>query len=252
MSWKALHPTIGIVLGSGLGSFVSQMEILEAVAYEEIEGLPRTRVNGHLGRFVFGKIGDVPLVAADGRVHLYEGWSPLEVTAHVRFLAERGVTRLVLTNAAGCCNANFTPGNWMMLSDQLNLTHASPLVGRPAFQDLSEIYSKNLRNHFARTAENLGVPLHQGVYAGVIGPQYETPAEVRMLQHLGADAVGMSTVLESIQARALGLEVAGFSCLTNWAAGLQPGTLAHEDVLATGRASAEQLAHVLAAAIPTL
>jgi purine-nucleoside phosphorylase len=252
MSWKALHPTLGIVLGSGLGSFVSQMEIVEAVAYEEIEDLPQTRVNGHLGRFVFGKIGEVPMVVADGRVHLYEGRSALEVTAHIRWLAERGVTRLLLTNAAGCCNPQFNPGQWMMLSDHLNLTHTSPLLGRPAFQDLSEIYSAKLRAHFAKTAAEIGVTLHEGVYAGVVGPQYETPAEVRMLQRLGADAVGMSTVLEAIQARALGMEVVGFSCLTNWAAGLQPGTLAHEDVLASGRQSAEQLARVLAAAIPTL
>jgi purine-nucleoside phosphorylase len=252
MSWQSLRPSWGLVLGSGLGSFVEQMEFVAEVPFGEIEGLPKSKVPGHAGRFVFGRIGGVLTVAAQGRVHLYEGLTGREVTAHTRWMAERGVQRLVLTNAAGTCNPKFAPGTWMMLRDHLNLTHTSPLVGGPNFFDMSEVYSSRLRAHFALTAQRRGITLHEGVYAGLLGPQYETPAEIRMMQTLGADAVGMSTVLEAIQARALGIEVAGFSCLTNWAAGLHPGTLGHEEVLETGKSAAGQLATVLAEAIPTL
>lgn len=252
MSWKLLQPAWGLVLGSGLGSFVDQMEILETVRYSDIEGLPVSKVSGHAGRFVFGHIGDVLVVAAQGRVHLYEGRTAQEVTAHVSWMAQRGVRHLVLTNAAGTCNPAFAPGTWMMLSDHLNLTHQSPLTGGPNFYDMSEVYTRRLRGHFAVVARELGVTLHEGVYAGLPGPQYETPAEVRMLRTLGADAVGMSTVLEAIQARALGLEVAGFSCLTNWAAGLHAGTLGHEEVLETGKTAAAALARVLQQAVPKL
>jgi purine-nucleoside phosphorylase len=252
MSWQSLHPTWGLVLGSGLGSFVEQMEIVAEVPYHGMEGLPQSKVPGHAGRFMFGRVGGVLTVAAQGRSHLYEGLTAREVTAHVRWMAEQGVRRLVLTNAAGTCNAAFAPGSWMMLRDHLNLTHTSPLVGGPNFFDMSEVYSGRLREHFASTAKHLGVQLYEGVYAGMLGPQYETPAEVRMVQRLGADAVGMSTVLEAIQARACGVEVAGFSCLTNWAAGLHAGTLSHEEVLETGKRAAGELARVLAAAIPKL
>ncbi len=249
MSWEALRPQWGLVLGSGLGSFVEQMEIVATVPYAEIEGLPCSRVSGHVGRFVFAKIGGVLALVAQGRVHLYEGGTGADVAAHVRWMAARGVQRLVLTNAAGTCNPAFAPGSWMMLGDHLNLTGTSPFLGGPHFHDMSEVYSRLLRSHFQKTAHTLGMTLHEGVYAGLLGPQYETPAEVRMLRTLGADAVGMSTVLEALQARALGLEVAGFSCLTNWAAGLHPGTLGHEEVLATGQQAAGELARLLATAI---
>ena len=228
------------------------MELVAEVPYGEIEGLPKSKVPGHAGRFVFGRIGGVLAVAAQGRVHLYEGLSGREVTAHTRWMAERGVKRLVLTNAAGTCNPKHAPGSWMMLRDHLNLTHTSPLVGGANFFDMSEVYSSKLRAHFSLVAQQKGITLHEGVYAGLLGPQYETPAEIRMMQTLGADAVGMSTVLEAIQARALGIEVAGFSCLTNWAAGLHPGTLGHDEVLETGKGAAGQLAVILAEAIPTL
>ncbi len=245
MSWQSLRPEWGLVLGSGLGSFVERMEILATVPYSEIPGLPQSTVAGHAGRFVFGKISGVTLVAAQGRVHLYEGKTAAEVTAHIRWMQSIGIQRLILTNAAGTCNPDFHPASWMMLSDHLNLTHTTPLLGGPNFFDMSEVYSRALRTRFSKVAANLGTTLHHGIYAGLLGPQYETPAEVRMLRTLGADAVGMSTVLEAIQARALGIEVAGFSCLTNWAAGLHPGTLGHEEVLETGKAAAAQLATVL-------
>ena len=249
MSWQSLRPEWGLVLGSGLGSFVERMEIIATVPYSEIAGLPQSSVAGHAGRFVFGKIGSVTAVAAQGRVHLYEGKSAAEVTANVRWMQALGVKRLVLTNAAGTANPAFHPGTWMMLSDHLNLTHTTPLLGGANFFDMSEVYSKALHVRFSKVAAELGVTLHEGVYAGLLGPQYETPAEVRMLRTLGADAVGMSTVLEAIQARALGMEVAGFSCLTNWAAGLHPGTLGHAEVLETGKAAAAQLAAVLERAL---
>jgi len=252
MSWQNFRPQWGLVLGSGLGGFVERIEVSAVVSFAEIEGLPQSRVAGHAGEFVFGNLGGVPVVAARGRVHLYEGWSAAEVTANVRWMAERGIRRLVLTNAAGTCNTEFAPGTWMMLSDHLNLTGTSPLVGGPNFFDMSEVYASRLRTHFFAAAESCGTTLHEGVYAGLLGPQFETPAEVRMLQKLGADAVGMSTVLEAIQARALGLEVAGFSCLTNWAAGLSAAPLAHSEVMDTGARAAASLADLLARAIPSL
>jgi purine-nucleoside phosphorylase len=156
-----------------------------------------------------------------------------------------GVRRVVLTNAAGAINPAFKPGQWMMIADQLNLTGTSPLLGGPIFFDMSEIYPAPLRSRFAAVAAEQQIPLHEGVYAGLTGPQYETPAEVRMLRALGADAVGMSTVLEAIQARALGLEVAGFSCLTNWAAGITGRALSHEEVLAAGKEGAEKFARLI-------
>ena len=249
MSWQSLRPEWGLVLGSGLGSFVERMEIIASVPYSEIAGLPQSSVPGHAGRFVFGKVGGVTVVAAQGRVHLYEGKSAVEVTANVRWMQSMGVRRLVLTNAAGTVNPAFHPGTWMMLNDHLNLTHTTPLLGGANFFDMSEVYSKSLRARFSEVADELGVTLHEGVYAGLLGPQYETPAEVRMVRTLGADAVGMSTVLEAIQARALGMEVAGFSCLTNWAAGLHHGTLGHEEVLEVGKGAASQLAAVLERAL---
>lgn len=251
MSWENFRPQWGLVLGSGLGGFTERMRVEAAVSYADIAGLPCSRVAGHAGEFVFGTLDGVPLVAARGRVHLYEGWTGVEVTAHVRWMAERGVRRLVLTNAAGTCNRDFAPGNWMMIADHLNLTGTSPLLGGPNFHDMTEVYSRRLRAHFSRMAKAAGLTLHEGVYASLLGPQYETPAEVRMLQRLGADAVGMSTVLEAIQARALGIEVAAFSCLTNWAAGLAPGTLAHSEVVETGRTAAAALAGLLSRAIPS-
>ncbi len=242
-------PEWGIVLGSGLGSLVEEVDAILSVPYEEIPGLPVSTVSGHAGRFVFGRLVGRRVIVAQGRVHLYEGRTAEEVTAMVRFMDALGVKKLVLTNAAGSLRADFAPGTWMLLSDHLNLTGTSPLLGGANFIDMSAVYSADLRAHFSRLAAEEKTVLHSGVYAGLLGPQYETPAEVRMLRTLGADAVGMSTVLEAIQARALGLEVAAFSCLTNMAAGLSPGALDHGEVLATGRAAAEQLVRLLARAL---
>jgi purine-nucleoside phosphorylase len=243
--WRDWKPQWGIVLGSGLGAMIERVEVLAEVPYAEIDGLPVSRVPGHAGKFLFGRLGGVEVVIAQGRVHLYEGRTAAEVTAGVRFMAERGVQRLVLTNAAGTANPDFAPGTWMMLSDHLNLTGTTPLLGGPHFHDMSEVYSRKLRERFAAAAVAEKITLHPGVYAGLLGPQYETPAEVRMYRGWGADAVGMSTVLEAIQARALGLEVAGFSCLTNWAAGLSGEPLGHEEVLVMGQRAASDMVRLL-------
>lgn len=240
---------IAIVLGSGLNSLVQEPAREKIIPYSEIGGLPRSSVKGHLSRFVLGEIGKTRVVFAQGRVHLYEGYSAHEVTAGVRFLARAGMQRLILTNAAGSINPDFGPGSWMMLTDHLNLTGTTPLLGGKEFVDLNAAYSPAWRERFAGCAKMLGLTLHQGVYASVLGPQYETPAEVKMLRHLGADAIGMSTVCETIQARALGMEVAGFSCLTNWAAGLHSAPLSHDEVLATGAVASKTFANLLAAAV---
>lgn len=249
---KSQTARIGIVLGSGLGPLVDSCEVRGSVSFSEIPGLPASAVPGHAGRFVLAELGGVPLLIAQGRVHLYEGWTAQEVTANVCLMAQAGVSALILTNAAGSLNPAFSPGEWMMLSDHLNLTGTSPLMGGANFVDLSSAYSPAIRERFRATAAGLGLPLHEGVYASTLGPQYETPAEIRMFRTLGADAIGMSTVLETIQARALGLEVAGFSCLTNWGAGLQPGTLDHSEVTATGRKAAGNFVQILTKTLATL
>lgn len=241
---RGFQPRTGLVLGSGLGAFVERLYVAERIPFADA-GLPLSRVSGHAGEVILGTMGNVRLAVLSGRVHLYEGWDAAEVTAGVRLLAAAGIVSLVLTNAAGTLNPGFPPGQWMMLTDHLNLTGHSPLAGGPNFLDMSSVYTPRLREKFAAAAAVQGMPLHQGVYAGLCGPQYETPAEVRMLRTLGADAVGMSTVLEAIQARALGLDTAAFSCLTNWAAGLA-GPLDHSEVIATGRTAAGAFADLLA------
>lgn len=236
---------VAIVLGSGLSSLVQNPSLSRTISYQEITDLPRSTVSGHVGRFVLGGIGNTRVLFAQGRVHLYEGFGAREITAGVRFLARAGIARLILTNAAGSLNPDFTPGSWMMLHDHLNLTGASPLSGEEGFVDMTNAYSPAWREQFATAARGLALNLHQGVYAGLRGPQYETPAEVQMLRTLGADAVGMSTICETIQARALGLEVAGFSCLTNWAAGINQASLSHREVLAAGEVAADTLRALL-------
>ena len=238
---------VGIVLGSGLNALVAESP--DSVAYSEFPELPKPSVPGHTGRFVLGKIGSTRVIFAQGRVHLYEGHTARQITAGIRTLVAAGIKRLILTNAAGVANESFSPGAWMMITDQLNLTGTTPLLGSAEFVDLTETYSKKWRAEFARAARTENIILHEGVYAGCLGPQYETPAEVRMLRHLGADAIGMSTVLEAIQARALGLEIAGFSCLTNWAAGIGDGNLSHAEVLETGKAAAKTFSRLLDASL---
>jgi purine-nucleoside phosphorylase len=246
-----------IILGSGLNSLVDDPTDQQIIPYADCAGIPQTSVPGHAGRFVLGEMGKARVILAQGRVHLYEGLSARDVTAGVRVLAEAGIKEIILTNAAGAANPKFAAGDWMMISDQINLTGTTPLLGAPSaspartFVDLTEAFSLRLRESFRRAARKIDMVLHEGVYAGLLGPQYETPAEVRMLQRLGADAIGMSTVLEVIQARALGLEVAGFSCLTNLAAGISKEKLSHEEVLETGKAAAASFSRLLEAFLIT-
>jgi purine-nucleoside phosphorylase len=212
-------------------------------------GLSASTVPGHAGRFVLSRISGKAVLIAQGRRHLYEGLTAHEVTAGIRLMHELGVKRVVLTNAAGAIKDSMAVGELMLITDHLNLQGTTPLLGGPHFHDMSEVYSVAWRDRFLQAAAALPMPLHQGVYAALLGPQYETPAEIRMLHTLGADAVGMSTVPEAIQARALGMEVAGISMLTNWAAGLKPQTLDHSEVVAVGKEAAVSLAALLQAAL---
>lgn len=234
---------IGIVLGSGLGPLADAVVVEREVSFADA-GLPASSVPGHAGKFVFGKLGGTPVVLMKGRVHLYEGHAPRLVTAGVRWMAAQGIGKLILTNAAGTLNPDFAPGSWMMLTDHLNLTGTSPLEGAD-FIDLSIAYDAPWRENFRSAALSSATVLHEGVYAGLRGPQYETPAEIRMLRTLGADAVGMSTVLETIQARSLKLPVIAFSCLTNWAAGITAAHLDHHEVLETGKQAAQTMIGLL-------
>lgn len=249
---RASGAKVALVLGSGLGELVDDLEIEFSVSYSELAGIPASRVFGHAGRLSVTRVGGEPVLIAQGRVHLYEGWSASDVAAMVRLFHRVGVRDLVLTNAAGSLCPEFQPGRWMLISDHLNLTGASPLTGAANFADMSQVYDEDLRGILRSAAAASQIPLGEGVYAGLPGPQYETPAEIRMLRTLGADAVGMSTVLEAIQARALGLHVSALSCLTNWGAGLSASSLDHSEVIEMGRQSAGMLGDILKTAVPTM
>lgn len=245
-----MSEAIGLVLGSGLGSLADKVEVRETVSFSQA-GLPNSTVPGHEGCFLLGSFAGQDVVLMRGRVHLYEGHSAEALTEGIRWMHSKGVKRLILTNAAGSVNSEFEAGSWMMLSDHLNLTGTSPLEGGPEFVDLSEVYSESWRAVLREAAARRGTVLNEGVYAGLRGPQYETPAEVRMLRTLGADAVGMSTVLEAIQARALGMEVLGFSCLTNWASGMPGAKLDHHDVMEMGQRAAAEMVSLLESVLIT-
>jgi len=255
---STVRPLLGIVLGSGLAAYAESLEEARSFPFGELPHFVRPRVAGHPGSLWLGRRGSVPVAVLQGRVHLYEGCSPSQVVFGVRVLRALGVRGLLLTNAAGGIRDDLPKGALMRIGDHLNLTGQSPLRGDNdgrlgvRFPDLSEVYESGLGQAMEAAAKEAGLPLASGVYAQVLGPAFETPAEVRMLRTLGADAVGMSTVLEAIQARALGLEVAGFSCLTNWAAGLNAAPLAHAEVMETGARAAASLADLLARAIPSL
>lgn len=242
---RSASPRLGIVLGSGLGSVAESFGIEGELAYDRVPGLHASTVPGHAGRFVLTRPQGMPVLIAQGRNHLYEGLTAAQATAQVRVMHDLGVRTLVLTNAAGAVNQDFKVGGLMLISDHLNLTGTSPLLGGPHFKDMSEVYSRRLRSELMKIATTAKVGLFEGVYAGLLGPQYETPAEIRMLRTLGADAVGMSTVLEAIQARALGMEVIGISTLTNWAAGISQGALDHQEVMEVGRSVKTEMTALL-------
>jgi purine-nucleoside phosphorylase len=233
-----LVPQIGIVLGSGLGSLADQLTDTVAVAFDELPGWPAASAPGHAGRLLLGWLEGVPVVCLQGRLHLYEGNPERLVVEPVLLMGRLGARMILLTNAAGGVNAAYPAGTLMLISDHLNLTGRQPLLGAnddalgPRFPDFVDAWSPRLRDLMRRAAADEGINLEEGVYAGLIGPVYETPAEVRMLRTLGADAVGMSTVLEAIAARWAGLELVGVSLVTNPGAGVTGEPLSHEEVLA--------------------
>ena len=236
----SVEPRIAVILGSGLGGFADDFEDSVGIPYEEIPGFMRSTAQGHAGRLVVGKVDSVPLLAMQGRVHYYEGYSLEEVTFPIRTFKLLGIKTLILTNAAGGINVQLTQGGLMVLTDHLNLMGENPLRGPnderfgPRFPDMSSVYSPELQELAVEEAKTIGVELRRGIYGALSGPSYETPAEIHLLRNLGADAVGMSTVPEAIVARHMGLEVLGISCITNMAAGISDEPINHEEVMATG------------------
>ncbi|MFW2389902.1 MAG: purine-nucleoside phosphorylase [Polyangiales bacterium] len=230
---------VAMVLGSGLGEYANSLEEARAIPYGEIPHMPLSGVSGHAGNLVTGRRGSQRVVAMQGRSHLYEGNSPSDVVFGVRLMALLGAKTLIVTNAAGGITPGLAPGDLMAIQDQLNLTGTSSLIGPnderqgPRFLDMSAAFDAQLIEAASRVASSLDFELKAGVYAGLLGPAYETPAEVRMLRTLGADAVGMSTVLEVLAARHMGLRVLGISCISNLAAGMSEGPLSHEEVKET-------------------
>lgn len=232
-------PEIALILGSGLGDYADTMEVVETLDYHDIEGFPVSTVPGHKGRFVFGYAGGVPIVAMQGRVHFYEGYKPQDVVLPSRLMKLMGAKVLFLTNAAGGINRSFNAGDFMLITDQISMSVPSPLIGENIdelgvrFPDMSEVYSRRLRKIIENSAVTAGVPLRRGVYIQTTGPQYETPAEIRAYERLGADAVGMSTAIEAIAARHAGMEICGISCISNLAAGISVNPLTHAEVQET-------------------
>jgi purine-nucleoside phosphorylase len=247
-----------VVLGSGLGAFADRLDRSVTVPYGAIPGFPESTVAGHEGALVWGMLGRVPTVVMKGRVHYYEGHDMQRVTFPVRVLAGLGVPWLLVTNAAGGINPGFSPGDMMVITDHLNLTGHNPLRGPnderlgPRFPDMSEAYCREGRAMLHAAARNAGITLREGIYAGLGGPSYETPAEIRMLARLGADAVGMSTVAEVTVARHAGLRVMGLSVITNLAAGISATPLSHAEVTETGNRVKASLCEVLANAVGEL
>lgn len=235
----SLQPKIALVLGSGLGDFADTLESAVKIPYSEIPAFPVPTVSGHSGALVFGKKCGQDVVVLQGRIHYYEGLPQSEITLPIRVLAALGIKKLVLTNACGGVNVNFKPGDLMLISDHINFSGSNPLIGPnletfgPRFPDMSDLYTASLRDAVKEKAAVAGIALQEGVYAMYSGPNYETPAEIRMFRTLGADAVGMSTVPEALVAGHCGMQVLGISCITNMAAGILPVKLNHQEVVET-------------------
>lgn len=235
-----VEPRVGVVLGSGLGAFADEFEEAVSIPYQEIPGFGRSTAEGHAGQLVIGKIEQVPLLAMNGRLHYYEGYSLEEVTFPIRAFKLLGLKTIILTNASGGINVQLSPGTLMVITDHMNLMSANPLRGPnderfgPRFPDMSAVYSPELQEIVMEEAREINLDIRRGVYVALAGPSYETPAEIHLMRNFGADAVGMSTVPEAIVARHMDLEVLGISCITNVAAGVSDAPINHEDVMATG------------------
>jgi purine-nucleoside phosphorylase len=253
-----LHPAIALVLGSGLGAFADGLASPTRIPYQRIPGFPRSTVAGHAGQLVIGKLGGIAVAVMRGRVHLYEGYSPQEVAFPMRVLGRLGIRSAILTNAAGAINRDYSQGALVTIRDHINLQGANPLMGPNderfgvRFPDMSQAYAPEFRKIAHAEAQRLGIPIHEGVYAALRGPSFETPAEIRFLKTVGADLVGMSTVLEVIAARHMNVRVLGVSCVTNMAAGILDQPLTHAEVMETGERVKSQFIALLRAVIPHL
>jgi len=240
-----LQPQVGLVLGSGLGAFADSLDDATSFGFGDIPNMPTPKVSGHAGRVVVGRVEGVPVAVLQGRVHLYEGHDPELAVFGVRVLARLGVFSVLLSNAAGGIRTSFKPGTLMLIRDHINLSGQNPLIGPnddtlgPRFPDMTRAYDPRLRSLAREAAADIDCPLEEGVYAAMLGPSYETPAEIRMLRTLGADAVGMSTVPEVIALQHMGVRTAAVSCITNMAAGMTAGILDHSEVERTASATRE-------------
>ena len=254
----AKRPTIGLVLGSGLGAFADELSDRTDIPYADIPNWPHSTAIGHAGKLVIGRLGELDVAVMAGRAHFYEGYSMQQVTYGVRVLHSIGVRSMVFTNAAGGINLALERGGLVLISDHINLQGANPLIGPnderlgPRFPDMSEAYSRAYRETAKHVAKEQCVPISEGVYAAMSGPSYETPAEIRYLRTIGADVVGMSTVPEVIVANHMGMKVLGISCVTNMAAGILAQKINHEEVLETGAMVRDTLVRLLKALLPRL
>ena len=248
-------PEIAIVLGSGLGAFGDQIQVEQTLSYHELEGFPVSTVKGRKGQFLFGYIGEVPVVLMQGRVHFYEGYTISDVVLPIRLMKLMGAHTLFLTNASGGINPAFHPGGLMMLTDHVSIFAPNPLIGGnieelgTRFPDMSQVYDLELQKILTDTAEENGIELFEGVYAQLTGPSFESPAEIRMLGKLGVDAVGMSTVVEAIVANHMGMRICGVSCISNMAAGISENPLTHEEVQEAADQAAPQFEKLVKEAV---
>jgi len=253
-----LRPVLGIILGSGLGAFADSFSDQTVIPFENLPHFPSSTVPGHSGNLIIGNIEGVPAAALQGRVHIYEGYSSAEAAFPARVLGALGIRQLIVTNAAGGINTSFNAGDLMLITDHINMMGTNPLIGPnidelgPRFPDMSKAYDPGMREVAWDVARQQGIVLREGIYIGLSGPNYETPAEIRMCRALGADAVGMSTVPEVIVANHMGVRVLGISCITNMAAGILPGKLSHKEVVDATHRVSETFQSLLAGIIPRL
>jgi purine-nucleoside phosphorylase len=254
----SLRPRVGLVLGSGLGGFADSLTDAARIPFHEIPAFPRSTAIGHAGQMVIGNAGPVPVAVMQGRVHLYEGYSPQQVAFPMRVFGRMGIRSVILTNAAGGINLNYQQGALVLIRDHINLQGTNPLVGPNddrfgvRFPDMTHAYAKDFRALAKEEAAKLGMNLHEGVYAALLGPSYETPAEINYLRIIGADLVGMSTAFEVIAARHLGIKVLAISCVTNMAAGILDQPLTHQEVMETGERVRSSFEALLRAVLPRM
>lgn len=254
----SLRPSIGLVLGSGLGGFADSLSDVTRIPFAEIPAFPRSTAIGHAGQMVIGKSGAVPVAVMQGRVHLYEGYSPHQVVFPMRVFGRMDIRSVILTNAAGGINLSYQQGALVLIRDHINLQGTNPLVGPNddrfglRFPDMTHAYAKEYRALAQEKAGELGMKLHEGVYAALLGPSYETPAEINYLRIIGADLVGMSTAFEVIAARHLGMKVLAISCVTNMAAGILDQPLSHQEVMETGERVKTSFEALLRAVLPRM